>query len=77
MLFEPIIAQSYIETFEPFDIHNNEHHLFFRKKYFTFVNVDDLKDYKITNNRLNKIFYNNFDPNDGWTMKSITKYEDI
>ena len=77
LLFEPIIAQSYIETFEPFDIHDKEQHLYFRKKYLTFVNVDELKDYKITNNRLNKIMYNNFDPNDGWTMKSITKYDEI
>lgn len=63
-LFEAILAQCYIETFGDKNIRYKSKHKILRKKYLTFINVEELKDYKITNNRTQQTFHNNFNPDE-------------
>ena len=70
--FENIIAHAYIKGFD--EIITDSNHIYLREKYLDFIDVEDLRDYKVCNNTTNRIYINNFNPNlNAHYQLSVTK----
>jgi len=68
---EVLLGKSYIDFCENTILDFNDSNIQYMKKYYSILNLEELKPYKVVANAFNKVWYNNF--NDDWSIFNISQ----
>jgi hypothetical protein len=68
---EVLLGKSYIDFCENTILDFNDSNIQYMKKYYSILNLEELKPYKVVANAFSKVWYNNF--NDDWSIFNISQ----